>query len=235
MGDEFDLQDELQALQDLRTYNIPNEHDIHSEDPAPLLEGTVSTVFRARRVTYSVSLGAVEVIAESSDAITNGEVFDIYRSLLKHADAMPGPLMSKLLDSISSGLLAQTEAALRDEHEDQQTVAQHKTPLDMYAFLLTWFVTAAEKVKSTAGEDAPAPPPSRARRGRGGKAVNARTAASKKSTETWSWIDQIPATLALIAKVLRIRTQRIWTTTPERDAFITCVNSYVPRLMSRTQ
>ncbi|KII87644.1 hypothetical protein PLICRDRAFT_643063 [Plicaturopsis crispa FD-325 SS-3] len=205
MGDEFDLQDELQALQDLRTYNIPNEHDIHSEDPAPLLEG------------------AVEIIAESSDAITNGEVFDIYRSLLKHADAMPGPLMSKLLDSISSGLLAQTEAALRDEHEDQQTVAQHKTPLDMYAFLLTWFVTAAEKVKSTAGEDAPAPPPSRARRGRGGKAVNARTAASKKSTETWSWIDQIPATLALIAKVLRIRTQRIWTTTPERDAFIMCL------------
>jgi hypothetical protein len=37
--DSFELQDEIQALQDIQSYDIPNEHDIHSEDPAPLLEG----------------------------------------------------------------------------------------------------------------------------------------------------------------------------------------------------
>lgn len=39
MPDAFELQDELQALQDMETYEIPNEHDIHSTDPGALLEG----------------------------------------------------------------------------------------------------------------------------------------------------------------------------------------------------
>lgn len=36
----FELQDELQACFDIQNYNIPNEHDIHTEEPGPLLEGT---------------------------------------------------------------------------------------------------------------------------------------------------------------------------------------------------
>lgn len=132
--------------------------------------------------------------------------------------------MSKLLDSISSGLAAQVDATVRDvEQEDQQTFMAHKAPLEMYAFLLQWFVSAAEKVKAPAGEEEPATPaPARARRGRGGKAATARTPAAKRR-EAWTWIDQIPATLALISKALRLKTQRIWTTTSERDAFITYV------------
>lgn len=132
--------------------------------------------------------------------------------------------MSKLLDSISSGLAAQVDATVRDvEQEDQQTFMTHKAPLEMYAFLLQWFVSAAEKVKAPAGEEEPeTPAPARARRGRGGKAATARTPAAKRR-EAWTWIDQIPATLALISKALRLKTQRIWTTTSERDAFITCV------------
>ena len=39
MPDTFDLQEEIQALQDLETYEITNEHDIYSEDPGALLEG----------------------------------------------------------------------------------------------------------------------------------------------------------------------------------------------------
>lgn len=132
--------------------------------------------------------------------------------------------MSKLLDSISSGLAAQVDATVRDvEQEDQQTFMAHKAPLEMYAFLLQWFVSAAEKVKAPAGEEEPVTPaPARARRGRGGKTATARTPAAKRR-EAWTWIDQIPATLALISKALRLKTQRIWTTTSERDAFITYV------------
>jgi condensin complex subunit 1 len=41
MGDAFDLHEEVEALQDLSTYTIPNEHDIASLSGAqvtPLLE-----------------------------------------------------------------------------------------------------------------------------------------------------------------------------------------------------
>jgi len=105
----------------------------------------------------------------------------------------------------------------------------HKAPLEMYAFLLQWFVTAVEKVKAGAEQEvAAAPAPTKSRRGRGGKATSGRSAAGRSGgtnqNETWSWIDQIPAMLALISKVLRLKTQRIWTTTAERDNFITCVH-----------
>jgi condensin complex subunit 1 len=221
MADTFHLQDELQALSDISTYDIQNEHDIRSEDPASLLEQ------------------AVEAVADSSDSITDPHIFDIYRSILKHADGVPGPVMSKPLDSISSGLAAQVDATVRDiEQENHQEMVlreAHKAPLEMYAFLLQWFVSAAEKVKAPSEEEGPVATPARPRRGRGGKsaAATARTPAAKKK-DSWTWIDQIPATLALISKVLRLKTHRIWTTTPERDAFITCVHPFLRVLTPRS-
>lgn len=199
----FELQEELQALQDISSYDIPNEHDIPSMEP---------------RTVMMLLERAVEAIAESSDSITEPQVFDAYRSLLKHAEHLQGTTMSKLLDSISSAFLAQVESTQRDlEEDDQQTYASHKTTLEMYAFLLQWFVSAAEKVKATGEEEAP-PPPTRGRRGRGGKAATSRSTARR--AEHWTWQDQIPGALMLISKVLRLKTQRLWTTTPERDTFI---------------
>ncbi|KAJ7178708.1 non-SMC mitotic condensation complex subunit 1-domain-containing protein [Mycena crocata] len=206
MADTFELREELQALRDIDTYSIPHDHDLSTEDPARLLED------------------AVEAVAESSDAIGNPEVFDIYRSLLKYSDAVPGATMSKLLDSLSSGLQAELDATIRDLEDAPQVYLTHKVPLEMYAFLLQWFVSAAEKVKQTDG-DTPGTPAPKARKARGGKTAAAgRTArgANSKKTE-WTWSDQIPATLNLISKVLRLSTQRIWTTTAEKDTFISCL------------
>lgn len=137
--------------------------------------------------------------------------------MFRYGDALSGSQMSKLLDSISSAFLAEYESTMRDlDSGDPDALAAHRTPLEMYAFLLHWFVGAAERVKvHDDGEDAPAHKP---RRGRGGKVVNARGAA-KRDTQ-WTWINQVPATLGLISKVLRLKTHRIWTTTPDRDAFI---------------
>jgi condensin complex subunit 1 len=130
--------------------------------------------------------------------------------------------MSKMLDALLSAFGAQIDAAIRDsKEEDQQIVMAHKLPLEMYAFLVNWFVGAAEKVKAMGEEDAP-PAPVKARRGRGGKAGSSRAAAAKKA-EQWTWTDQIPGTLELICKALKLKTHRIWVTSPERDAFITCV------------
>ncbi|KAJ3506594.1 hypothetical protein NLJ89_g6784 [Agrocybe chaxingu] len=203
----FELQDELHALQDLETYEIEHDHDFTSEEPEALLEA------------------AVEAVADSSDTIADPEVFDVYRSLLKHADKVPGPIMNKLLDSLSSGLQAELDATIRDiETGDTHTYMPHKTPLEMYAFLLSWFVSAAEKVKSSA-DDVPAP--AKAKKGRGGKAATGKgtgRSASKKNTENvWTWEEQIPNTLQLICKVLRLQTQRIWATTAERDTFVNCI------------
>jgi condensin complex subunit 1 len=131
--------------------------------------------------------------------------------------------MSKLLDSLASGLQAELDATIRDLEDAPQVYLAHKAPLEMYAFLLQWFVSAAEKVKQTDG-DGPSTPAPKARKPRGGKAAttgrSARTAASKKAE--WTWIDQIPTTLNLISKVLRLSTQRIWTTTAEKDTFVKC-------------
>ena len=166
----------------------------------------------------------MEAVAESSDAIHDSEVFDVYRSVLKYSNVVPGHVMTKLLDSLCSGLQAELDATLRDiDTGDQEVYTSHKTPLEMYSFLLHWFVTAAEKVK--ASEDNTPPPPTKPKRGRGGKSGGAGRTTSrttnKKANEAWSWEDQIPNTLHLTSKVLRqLQTQRIWRTTGERDTFV---------------
>ena len=197
----FDLQEEIQGILDPSKYEIPNEHDISSLDP---------------RSINGLLERAVEALAESTDAIMEPEVFDTYRSLLKYAECLQGAIMNKILDSITSAFQAQVETTLRDvDNEEPQVFMVHKTPLEMYAFLLQWFVSAAEKVKSSGEDDVPAAP-TKGRRGRGGKAAMSRNAPRK----AWTWEDQIPNTLAVASRVLRLKTQRIWTTTAEKDTFI---------------
>ena len=46
MSDGFELQDELQSLQDVSSYEIPNEHDIHDTEPGPLLQRAFTLISR---------------------------------------------------------------------------------------------------------------------------------------------------------------------------------------------
>ena len=170
--------------------------------------------------------GAVEAVAESSENITNPATFDVYRSLLKHHSHLKGTVMNKMLDSISSGLATQVDAAMHDiESEDQQTAMSHRLPLEMHCFLLQWFVSIADEGKPAEGEDPISVPPTRGRRGRGGKSGTGRATMGrgqgKKAAEQWSWTDQIPAILVLISRTLRLKTKRVWTSTSDLDAFIT--------------
>ena len=171
-----------------------------------------------------VVLEAVSAIAESSEAVTSPDTFDILRSFLKYASAVPGILMSKLLDLIMSGFAAEVDAAAHDiDHEDQHTCATHKVPIEMYAFLLNWSAHSAENVP-VPDEDAPIVVPAKPRRGRGGKAAQPRAAAKNRMAE-WSWKDQIVHVLTLISKVLKLKTSKIWTVSGERDTFIGYVAS----------
>ncbi|KAI0298641.1 non-SMC mitotic condensation complex subunit 1-domain-containing protein [Multifurca ochricompacta] len=215
MANAFDLQEELQALQDTVNYLIENKHDIHSMEPAEM---------------DSLLQQAVSAIAVSSEAVSSQDVFDILRSFLKCADAVPGILMSKLLDVIMSGFAAEVDAAAHDvDHEDQQACAAHKTPIEMYAFLLNWSARSAEKVNGP-DEDAPAPVLPKPRKGRGGKAAQTRTASKNKAPE-WSWKDQVVPVLTLISKVLKLKTSKIWTRhlcpspSPPPDNFYRCLTA----------
>ncbi|CDO72557.1 hypothetical protein BN946_scf184983.g40 [Trametes cinnabarina] len=221
--DSFELQDELQALQDVDAYSFDNETDISALDPRSLNDLLDS---------------AVDAFAHSSDNITDPPVFDAYRSLLKHATVLQGSHMTKILDSISSAYLAHLEAAVRDvDEEDQHTFMAHKMPLEMYAFLLNWFVSAAKKVKAAGDDDLPAQTTTtttKSKHGRGGKAAASRSTARKPSEE-WSWQDQIPHTLKLISHVLHLKSQRIWQTSAERENFINCVVRPVYHVMENEQ
>lgn len=172
-------------------------------------------------------VGVVETVAESSENIAHPATFDTYRSLLKSHSHLKGSVMSKMLDSISSGLATQVDTATHDiESEDQQTAMSHRLPLEMYCFLLQWFVSIANEGKPTEGDDPISVPlPTRGRRGRGGKAGTGKGTGGrgqgKKAAEQWSWADQIPAILALVSRTLRLKTKRVWTSTSDLDAFIT--------------
>ena len=133
--------------------------------------------------------------------------------------------MNKMLDSISSGLATQVDAAMHDiESEDQQTAMSHRLPLEMYCFLLQWFVSIADEGKPAESEDPISVPPAKGRRGRGGKGGGGKAAGgrgqSKKTAEQWSWAEQIPAILALASRTLRLKTKRVWTSTSDLDAFV---------------
>lgn len=65
---------------------------------------------------------------------------------LRYSDHLVGSHLSKMLDSLLSGFQAEAEATARDvESDDNETFPQHRTALEMYAFLMHWFSVAADK------------------------------------------------------------------------------------------
>ncbi|KAH9970214.1 non-SMC mitotic condensation complex subunit 1 [Lactifluus volemus] len=94
----------------------------------------------------------------------------------------------------------------------------------MYAFLLNWSARSVEKV-NVPDEDASAGTvPTKSRKGQGGKATQSRVASKNKAAE-WSWKDQIVPILTLIAKIVKLKTSKIWTVSGERDTFIGCLTA----------
>lgn len=55
---------------------------------------------------------------------------------------------------------------------------------------------------------------SRSKKGKAAKAP------AKKRKDDFSWVDSIPEALTVMVKALKLRTERIWQTGPERDTFV---------------
>ncbi|KAG8973254.1 Condensin complex subunit [Tulasnella sp. 425] len=220
MAPQFNLQEELQQIANPQDYIITNEVDATDDDAlAAALEH------------------AVEATAVTPENILESEVLDEYRSLLKHSQSLRGSQMSKLLDSITSGtslddwicLQAEIDAAQRDiDADDHDSFPTHRQILDVYAFLIHWFAMTADKAGSKSSEDVVVA--SKPKRGKG-TAKTSRKASANHDGETFTWTEQIVPTLALISKLLRIKSHRIWLSTAERDTFINCVTQPVYHVM----
>ncbi|KAH7345411.1 non-SMC mitotic condensation complex subunit 1-domain-containing protein [Rhizoctonia solani] len=197
---EFQLLNENQKLQNVENYSIPNEIEVGTDE---------------RAITRALE-GAVESVAENHEAIADPEVFDVYRSMLKYRDRLSGGHLSKMLDSLLSGFQAEANSASNDiDADDNESFSHHRSSLEMYAFLLHWFCATADKNPSK-DEDGGAA--TKSKRGKGKAAGSKRTASAR--TETWSWAEAAPQTLAVVAKVLRIKSARLWVSTSERSTFI---------------
>lgn len=206
MSDEFNLQEELLSLNsDPSLYHIPNELD-----PTSLSESNLDAHLSS--AIDSVVLDPDSVV--HSSAIT----FDIFRSILKHpsSPSVGGAVLTKTLDAIVSSLghhtnavLVMTNGGLAEEDVDAPMV--HKTPLEIWAFLLQWFVIIAERGAGRSSSITEAPS-----KGKGGK----KKANQPKLAFTWS--DHLPLVLTAMHRALRLPTSRIWRTTSERETFISC-------------
>ncbi|SCV74340.1 BQ2448_6772 [Microbotryum intermedium] len=196
---EFSLQDELSASNELNDYVFPLI-DFEVMEPA--------------QVNATLN-GIVDTITGDCSTIQEAEVFDTFRSMLKYAEHLQGPTINKLLDSICSGFSAEIESTSKDnDPTDHTAYRSHKQALEMYAFLLQWFVTTAEKLAQSqhAGEEVALTA--------AGKRKRPTKTSAKKRRDDFSWIESIPEALGVMSKALRLRTERIWQTTAERDTLV---------------
>ncbi|KAN0063421.1 condensin complex non-SMC subunit Cnd1 [Thecaphora frezii] len=170
---------------------------------------------------------AVDTITASSENITYPETFDLFRSYLKHFAALSPNASHKLLDAIISGMSNALDEAQRElDGDDPNAYAGHAPALEMYAFLLQWFVSCAEKHTGGRAEGganpavhaAQAAAAGKSRRAGGGGSGSKSSAAGR--SDAWAWSSSIPAVLALMHKALRIRSERMWTVTAARDSYV---------------
>ncbi|VDC02883.1 unnamed protein product [Peniophora sp. CBMAI 1063] len=214
----FELRDELEEIKSIKKYKINNEHDVSSMD---------------QHEVDDILSRAVDAISQDFANVTDDETLDIYRSVLKgimtSPQNIPPVFMTKILDSLASAFTAAVEDTTRYvDNFGPEELRERRQILETYAFLLHWFVMGADKYKGVAGAADGVSVVPKPRRGRGGKAAAAGRA--KKGAE-WSWVEQIEPTLELIVKALKIRSQRIWTTTADRETFLDPLMSPVYRVM----
>lgn len=206
--DSYNLQEDLLSLgEDPSLYPISAELDIPD--------------LSAHSIDVHLS-GAIDAVVNNPDSIiySPNDTFDVFASVLKHADAPPvtGQVLQKTLDAITSGLTHHSNAVMSlvtPGNEDIDAPLQHKAQLERWAFLLQWFVAAAERGAGRAPEEQAAAAATKTK-GRGKKA--------KTITHSTSlgWADHLPFVLGAMHRTLRVPSSRIWRTSSEREAFISC-------------
>ncbi|RIB15151.1 non-SMC mitotic condensation complex subunit 1 [Gigaspora rosea] len=214
MTDFFNLHEELLKLQDAN-YFFQNEVSIKDLD-ALELDGMLNDT--------------TDKICENSSSITNAELFDTMRSFVKNFNELKSATMNRVLDIILSGFQAEYEITSNDlDADEEETYSEHRTALEMYGFLLVWLISNAEnKADSKSGANGTMAMT-------GGKTKRQRQTKSKTSTvnlsDEWDWSAQKPVTLSLMVKVLELKIKKIWTSTHERDTFVSLFTKSAYRIL----
>ena len=126
----------------------------------------------------------------------------------RHSQSIPGPILGKILELVSSGLSNEAEIANQDvESDEQDTLAHHKQLLEMYVFLLQWSVSAVE----TKAAEKPAAPTRKGPKG-------TKKTASKDGS--WDSTAQIQTAMDVMCRVMKLKLNRIFATTSDRDTFV---------------
>jgi condensin complex subunit 1 len=128
---------------------------------------------------------------------------------------LPTHALSKIFDLIMSGLAAEADTINSDleNPDEQETIAHHKTLLEVYGYLLQWAIACVE---TKAAEKSSTAPAARAR----GKGAKSKAAASKDKDGSWDSAAQLQSALDVMSKVLKLKLGKIFLTTSERDTFI---------------
>ncbi|EXJ95709.1 condensin complex subunit 1 [Capronia coronata CBS 617.96] len=177
----------------------------------------------------------VDLIAENPEGLMRSSTFDTLQFLLKCAPLSPFSTirytqepqaelsrcfrqsfllspqsLSKILHLIVSGLATTADVAGHDiENDEQDTLPHHKRLLEMYAFLLQWSISSVEAKALEKSATAPAR--------RGGKGAKAKSAAKD---DAWDSSSQIQGAMDVMCRVMKLKLNRIFQTTSDRDTFI---------------
>lgn len=122
---------------------------------------------------------------------------------------LPSYAVAKVFDLIISGLSSEADVANQDvEADEQETLPVHKELLEMYGFLLQWAVQATENLASEKSASAPVT--------KGRKGTKAKTTGKQAFDSSTQLITALDA----MVRVFKLKLQRIFVTTSERDSFV---------------
>jgi condensin complex subunit 1 len=150
-------------------------------------------------------VSTVAQLSHSNEAVA--ELFHLSRT----SSLLPTHTLSKILDLVVSGLSAEADLAHNDiESEEQDAVQHHKILLEMYAFLLQWAVSVVE----TKAAEKPASAAPARKAPKGGKSKTA------PKDGSWDSAGQLQIAMDVMCKVMKLKLNRIFQTTSDRDNFI---------------
>ncbi|GBC07485.1 hypothetical protein RclHR1_00750019 [Rhizophagus clarus] len=208
MAGFFDLSKEIAKLQDT-VYPISNELPI-TNLAATEIEKLLDQI--------------IDKISVNSSAIANVELFRFLCSFIKNFNSLKPSTLDRLLDIILSGFkseCADTSDSL--DVDDESTYSEHRTVLEMYGFILYWFIISAED-KAASRNDANGVRAKRTTR-------QTRSKTASINHEDWDWSTQKEEVLNLMVKVLELRIKKIWTAAYERETFVSLFTKSTYRML----
>ncbi|KAJ1981931.1 condensin complex non-SMC subunit Cnd1 [Dimargaris xerosporica] len=191
LASDFQLHDELLNLQQ-QGHSLENAENLAAKNPKDLI----------RRLD-----ALAKTLADAPDRIQESESFDEVCCFLSSFPHLTARVSSHLTDTLIIGLQQHVDL-LRDEMASADFVpGSHTEVSERYAFILQWFVNGVV-TKSTSNADT----------ARGTKRAKSRSESDTALPDTWG--KQSVILWKGINDILRLKLNKLWTSTPARDTFV---------------